>query len=183
MFVDSKTVASAIDDKIVLWDIETGQAKASKTLSAATDYVFGGLSRNPDATPWIFCLQHHEASGIMAAGVSDATVRIFDANLNEHVVMRGHARDVTCLAFRADGTQLLSGSGDNMAGVWDLSMLQVRQVLKGHEASVHDCCYWPGTDSKVPPPSLARSLPHLLWLIFRACNIVTHPPLPILPPL
>ena len=158
-FLDGKTIASAIDDRVVLWDIETGKPKASKTLVAATDYVFGGLQRNPDATPWVFCMHHHQASGVMALGVSDASIRLLDSNLNEQVVMRGHARDVTCLNFREDGAELLSGSGDHMAGIWDLSTLQIRQVLKGHEAPVHDVCYWPSSScEEVCTVSMDRTL-------------------------
>ena len=147
-FVDSNTVVCAIDDTVVLWDVETATRKTSRSVTAATGYVFGGLHRNPNATPWVFCLENVAAAGMIAIGVSDASVRILDADLNERVVMRGHARDVTCLSFRSDGRELLSGSGDDMAGVWDLSTLQVRQVLKGHGASVHDCCYWPGSQSR-----------------------------------
>jgi WD40 repeat protein len=44
-FMDCRTVASAIDDQVVLWDIETAQKKASRTITAATDYVFGGNAR------------------------------------------------------------------------------------------------------------------------------------------
>ena len=44
-FVDTKTVASAIDDEIALWDVETGQKKGARTITPATDYVFGGEAR------------------------------------------------------------------------------------------------------------------------------------------
>jgi hypothetical protein len=30
------------------------------------------------------------------------------------------------------------------AGVWDVGMLRVRHVLRGHTGTVHDCCYAPG---------------------------------------
>jgi len=147
-YIDDSTVACAIDDTIVLWDVETAQRKVSKTVTAATDYVFGGRERNPDATPWVFCLEQHKPTGLMALGVSDATIRLLDADLNEHVVLKGHARDVTCLTFRSDGAELLSGSGDDLAAAWDLNTLKVRHVFKGHDGTVHDCCYWPGSEER-----------------------------------
>lgn len=80
-YVDRSTVACAIDDKIVLWDVEAAKCKQSKTITAATDYVFGGRERNPDLTPWIFCLEQYEPNGLLALGVSDATIRLLDADL------------------------------------------------------------------------------------------------------
>ena len=147
-FHDERTVVCAIDDTIVLWDVETARRKSSKTVTAATDYVFGGLERNPAAMPWVFCLEQHMPTGLIAAGVSDATIRLMDADLNERVIMKGHSRDVTCLRFRSDGAELLSGGGDDMAAAWDLKAMQVHHVFKGHEGTVHDCCYWPGSNER-----------------------------------
>jgi WD40 repeat protein len=161
-FLDDSTVACAIDDKVVLWDVETARPTMAKTVSSETQHVFGGLERNPDATPWVFALEHHKGSNLIAIGVSDATIRLLDSGLNEHVVFKGHARDVACLRFRADGAELLSGSGDNMAAAWDLKTLQVRLVLKGHTGSVHDCCYWPVKPGHDPREICTVSMDHTM---------------------
>ena len=63
-----------------------GRSRPPNTLPAAcrrraTDYVFGGRERNPDLTPWIFCLEQYEPNGLLALGVSDATIRLLDADL------------------------------------------------------------------------------------------------------
>ena len=161
-FVDDNTIACAVDDKVVLWDVETERPTMAKTVASATEHVFGGLERNPDATPWIFALEHHKPSNLMAVGVSDATIRLLDSGLNERVVLKGHGRDVACLRFRADGAELLSGSGDDMAAAWDLKTLQVRLVLKGHTGSVHDCCYWPVKEGFEPREICTVSMDHTM---------------------
>mmetsp|Transcript_23362 Transcript_23362/g.55696 ORF Transcript_23362/g.55696 Transcript_23362/m.55696 type:complete len:509 (-) Transcript_23362:165-1691(-) len=144
-FLGDDRIISASDDNLIIWDIQTGMRRQSKKAQSATDYVFGGRSRNPDACPWVFCLEGCQEHGILALGISDATVRIWDLELEERVVFRGHAKDVCSLNIKRDGSEVVSGSGDAMAGIWDLRQLQARLVLKGHSGSVHDSCYLPNS--------------------------------------
>uniref|UniRef100_A0A7S4NIX0 Anaphase-promoting complex subunit 4 WD40 domain-containing protein n=1 Tax=Guillardia theta TaxID=55529 RepID=A0A7S4NIX0_GUITH len=146
-YVDNGNIVSAADNVVSLWDLEAGCIIKERTINAETDYVFGGESRNPDKIPWVFCLERDMQRKGFVLGVSDATIRYLDHDLEERVVLRGHSKDVCCLCMKDDGSELLSGSGDHLTGVWDLRQLQARIVLRGHQNSVHDCCYWPGSNN------------------------------------
>jgi len=161
-FWDSKTLATANDDKIRLWDLETSQVLASRTVTAATDYVYGGVHRNPNATPWAFCMRGNSQLGLLAIGVSDASVRIWDSNLNEQIVFRGHGKDICALNVHESGMEVLSGSGDNMCGVWDLKAARARLILRGHKGCIHDCCYLPGRSIQHPFRNIIEDILHKL---------------------
>lgn len=76
--------------------------------ASATDYVFGGTSRNPSSTPYIFSLCHSPQRGVSVLAVSDGTVRIWDDHLREVVVLRGHSRDVCTVTVGPESwTQIL----------------------------------------------------------------------------
>ncbi|EKX47636.1 hypothetical protein GUITHDRAFT_137402 [Guillardia theta CCMP2712] len=112
-YVDNGNIVSAADNVVSLWDLEAGCIIKERTINAETDYVFGGESRNPDKIPWVFCLERDMQRKGFVLGVSDATIRYLDHDLED------------------DGSELLSGSGDHLTGVWDLRQLQARIVLRG----------------------------------------------------
>ena len=54
-------------------------------------------------------------------------------------VLKGHNEPVNAVAISADSRWLVTGSGDNTAGLWDLSAEEpenTARVLKGHDGSV-----------------------------------------------
>ena len=57
--------------------------------------------------------------------------------------LRGHQRDVVCLAFRPDGARLASGSSDRTVRVWDPATGAEERVLTGHERSLEDVAWSP----------------------------------------
>jgi WD40 repeat protein len=73
----------------------------------------------------------------IAAGMSDRTVRVWDAASGRVLrVLRGHADLVLDVAFSPDGMTLASASYDKTIRVWDLASERHR-VLRGHALSVN----------------------------------------------
>jgi len=60
-----------------------------------------------------------------------------------HKMMRGHIEDVYDLAWSPDGTQLISGSVDNSAIIWDTVKGQNLKVLTDHKHYVQGVCWDP----------------------------------------
>jgi hypothetical protein len=62
---------------------------------------------------------------LLARLAPGGAVAVFDVATGKEVLKRkGHARDVTCLAFAPDGKALATGSEDGTALLWDLSAVR-----------------------------------------------------------
>jgi WD40 repeat protein/serine/threonine protein kinase len=100
---DGKLLASAGDDGAALWRADTGAlvtrlAKSGEVVDAVFDSVGARL----------------------ATQGGDGSVRIFDVASGRRLrVLDGHHGVVRCLAWRADGRWLASGSEDGTVKVWD----------------------------------------------------------------
>eukprot|EP01054_Gregarina_sp_Poly1_P002501 Gregarina_sp_Poly_1__2500@NODE_1679_length_3548_cov_135_071244_g1103_i0_p1_GENE_NODE_1679_length_3548_cov_135_071244_g1103_i0NODE_1679_length_3548_cov_135_071244_g1103_i0_p1_ORF_typecomplete_len392_score37_35WD40/PF00400_32/3_2e11WD40/PF00400_32/1_7e15WD40/PF00400_32/0_0022WD40/PF00400_32/0_0011WD40/PF00400_32/6_6ANAPC4_WD40/PF12894_7/6_6e11ANAPC4_WD40/PF12894_7/3_3e11ANAPC4_WD40/PF12894_7/9_4e05ANAPC4_WD40/PF12894_7/0_0097Nup160/PF11715_8/0_4Nup160/PF11715_8/0_11Nup160/PF11715_8/0_0053Nup160/PF len=55
--------------------------------------------------------------------------------------LSGHQGNVVCCAFSADGTMLVTGSGDCEARIWDLITVTPQATLSGHTRCV-ECVAW-----------------------------------------
>ena len=103
---DGNTLASGSwDDNMVrLWDVRTGQYKAS--FMGTTDYV-EGIAFSPDGNT-------------LATG-DDLTVQLWDVETGQHkTTLIGHTGAVTSVAFSPDGTILVSGDDNNTVWLWDV---------------------------------------------------------------
>ncbi|KAK3711628.1 hypothetical protein QZH41_014058 [Actinostola sp. cb2023] len=58
-------------------------------------------------------------------------------------VLRGHIEDVYDLAWSPDGSQLISGSVDNSAIIWDIAKGVKLMILKDHKHYVQGVCWDP----------------------------------------
>ena len=71
----------------------------------------------------VFSVAYSPDGRFFAAGLSDGTVRIFDAHTCEPVgqPLEGHMRQVESVAFSPDSRLIASSSGDGKICIWDLA--------------------------------------------------------------
>ena len=111
------TTDSAIEPQPVrVWDAETGKEFKDflefKEEFKEVNESFGCVAISPDC------------KRIAAArGVTDRTlIRVWDADTGRVVAtLRGHIDGVSCLTFSTDSKRLISGGGDSVIKVWDLT--------------------------------------------------------------
>ncbi|EDO38692.1 predicted protein, partial [Nematostella vectensis] len=83
-------------------------------------------------------------------------------------MLRGHIEDVYDLAWSPDGTQLLSGSVDNSAIIWDAIKGTKLTILKDHKHYVQGVC-WDPLGQYVVTNSSDRSCRLYNSLSYRCC--------------
>ena len=100
---DGLTLASGSSDEIKLWDVATGELKA--TLEGHTDRVWS-VAFSPDGLT-------------LASGSGDETIKLWDvASGDLKTTFEGHVRRVSSVAFSPDGLTLASGSDDGTIKLW-----------------------------------------------------------------
>ena len=121
-----RVVSGSSDGTARVWDVESGKivleietrlgrVKAMICSPDTTMIAIGGYTEN-----------------------SDEFLNIWDANTGKFIThLKGHTRDVDCLAWTADGKTLISGSIDSLIRTWNTTTLQQINVLTGHSSIVH----------------------------------------------
>ena len=80
----------------------------------------------------------------IASGSSDGTVRVWDAESSESlVVFRGHEDSVTSVSYSPDGRRVASGSEDCTVRVWDAASGHELFTYREHVAAVTSVSYSP----------------------------------------
>ena len=136
---DGTQIVSVGDDKAIrVWDWRTG--KTGRTirgeLAAGSSGQIFAMALSPDSRTLA-------VGGIMAAGhgARDAAVgdiRLYDfATGKLTALLKGHDDVVNALAFSADGTRLISGSGDHTAIIWDVAQAKPLRRLRGHTDDIY----------------------------------------------
>jgi WD40 repeat protein len=98
---------------------------------------------NGDAT-WVTSLAVSSTGAFASAGY-DRTVKLwnFQANSAMSTALVAHQAAVKAIDFSPDGTQLVSGSADRTAIIWNLKTKEPRHTIQGHAGSVRDVKFAP----------------------------------------
>ncbi len=121
---EDKIAIGWADGKIQLWDPKTG--KALSTLVA-------GHARSADIwVPQVLALAFSPDGTRLASGNKDTTVRLWDINNHELMILQKHTGWTNVLAFSPNGKILASGSVDKTVQLWDTTMSKPLTTLTGH---------------------------------------------------
>ena len=133
---DGKTIASAsYDQTIRLWDVDTGEVKATLERPDGTHYLVTSVAFAPDGKT-------------LASASFDQTVRLWDvdsATLKN--TLQGHTHEVSSVAFAPDGKILASAGFDRTVRVWDADSGTIKNTLQGHTHEVLSVAFAP--DGKI----------------------------------
>ncbi|NES63823.1 MAG: WD40 repeat domain-containing protein [Okeania sp. SIO2D1] len=70
------------------------------------------------------------------SGSSDSTVKVWDLNTGEELLLGGHSSPVNALAVTPDGKKVISGASDNTVIVWNLEKRKKTGTFDGHSHPV-----------------------------------------------
>ena len=118
------------DNTISLWDVHTGQRRATMTLGDAEGEV------------WAFVVSP-DGNTLISAGL-DGKIQFWDIHtgrLRFEVV--GHAYPINALALSPDGKVLASGSNDFTIKLWDAHTGRELSILTGHTHGVMALAFSP----------------------------------------
>src|SRR5215510_7712836 len=79
----------------------------------------------------------------LATGSWDHTVKLWDANGQELLTLKGHSGPVWSVAFSPDGKRLATGSWDHTVKLWDADTGQELLTLNGHSGQVSSVAFSP----------------------------------------
>jgi WD40 repeat protein len=141
---DGKQLVSAGDDKIIrVWDWQAGRTVRTirGQVGPGSEGKIFGMALSPDGR-WL------AAAGWMARDDvrNEETGRI---RLNEFAsgklvaLLKGHTNVVNRLAFSPDGKQLISGSADKSAIIWDVEGRTLLHRLQGHTDDISTVAFTP----------------------------------------
>ncbi len=119
---DGKVLLSSdTDDKLRLWDTETGENRLTLPMNTAVDKA---IAYSPDG------------ESIASAGPNNI-IRIWDAKTGElKITLTGHTRPVHTVVYSPDSKILASGGGDNTICLWDPNTGENKATLTGHTSAV-----------------------------------------------
>jgi WD40 repeat protein len=146
---DGKMLAVAQGDGLHVCDPETGRKVRTLSDEKASYYR---IAFSPDGT-------------LATNGKDPATIQLWDAAAGRPKrLLRGHDKDVSCLAFSADGKRLVSSSiWDSTFRVWDVASGDTVLVHRGSAAVGGGCVALSPDGKTVAEGSVNSVFALLLW--------------------
>jgi len=114
----SRIVSASPDGSVLLWDVKSGRRHVVPTLPGRK------LAAAIDGT----------GRRIAIGGNTPLVIQAPDGSAR--VTLRGHRGRVNALVFSPDGKQLLTGSDDGTARIWNARSGALERTLRGHGATV-----------------------------------------------
>ncbi|XP_022103814.1 denticleless protein homolog [Acanthaster planci] len=114
-------------------------------------YIFESEDHTEQVPPFACSTSKMAKSPHLLAVVDeDGFVTLFDTRHSAEVVkvFRAHKNAVFDVAWASGRNQLVTASGDQMAGLWDVAAGKALGIFKGHSCSLKSVCFRPG-DSHV----------------------------------
>lgn len=165
---DGKTVASAGDDAVRLWDAASGKqlhlfvppcqnwcvaftpdGKAVASVGHEEQIHLWDTASGKELLHYqldsesVRSLAFSPDGKILAAGDSNR-VRLWDGRTGKPIPdPRGHSAPVSTIAYSPDGRLLASGSGDQTVHLWDAATGKDIRVLRGHQGRVSSVAFSP----------------------------------------
>ncbi|MCY3668522.1 MAG: T9SS type A sorting domain-containing protein [Gemmatimonadetes bacterium] len=168
---DGSTLASisgGFDNAIELWDVDSGQLKATLEGNQITSVAFSPdgatlASGSWDTTIRLWDVDSEQLKAILkghmerinsvsfspngatlASGSNDTTIRLWDVDSGQlKAILKGHKAQISSMSFSPDGTTLASGSWDTTIRLWDVDSGQLKAILKGHKAQISSMSFSP----------------------------------------
>ncbi|KAG2452302.1 hypothetical protein HYH02_003326 [Chlamydomonas schloesseri] len=97
----------------------------------------GGGGGEKDHPGSVYALALNPAGTLIAAGTSEALVRLLDPRTGKKITkLRGHQDTVRALLVNSDGSTIISGASDGTIKLWDVGMQRCVQTYNVHSDSV-----------------------------------------------
>jgi WD40 repeat protein len=117
---DGRKIATGSHDNTVkVWDAESG--RSGITIRGVTNgmHMYQTVYGDFVAKGFNYCTYSHDGRRFVTAS-TDGTARLWDAATGKQIlVFKGHADNITSVAFSPDDGRIVTGSDDHTARVWD----------------------------------------------------------------
>ncbi|HTK75688.1 MAG TPA: AAA family ATPase, partial [Gemmataceae bacterium] len=138
-------VSSSWDQTVKLWDPTTGSLVGSFAITGnappETAFVDLDVVAPVPSQPRPSTIT---ALRTIATAGSDGQIKLWNVHSGQQlIVLSGHEKDVTAIAFSPDGKLLASASADKTARIWEVASGKSLHVLKGHEGEVTGVAFAP----------------------------------------